>query len=344
MKWVWLILLGFLIFFGQSQFTQAKPKTLSQLWKLEQKNPRPLTENIKNLLMDRHMVLVPGIMNGLGYWVSGYFQTINHVLETTFNTQSSYVGLWSSQSTDQNSDHLNEELRSIYQKVNKPLILLGHSKGGAEALLTLLKNPDLILDGIVDRAILIQAAIKGSPLLSSAILDEATFRQLFIKPAFFFLRGGLESLRPEVAQKFINDAYATFESKTNPEERDYISSRISYIRSYTSKENIGYGVFIVLMGFPKDIDFLSPKLSFFDKIATTFNLTRNDGLLRLADQLDERIGSEIGIVEADHMELVLGGWAISKGIWRRRAVETTEKEALLKAIFRKIYEPIEKIL
>jgi len=67
-----------------------------------------------------------------------------------------------------NSELIYSYLVKRFQKTGKTQIVVAHSKGAGELLLALLFHPELIKNGIVDKVVLMQAVIGGSPLALQA--------------------------------------------------------------------------------------------------------------------------------------------------------------------------------
>ena len=76
----------------------------------------------------------------------------------------SHLGYLSSYTVPCNADKLLIDIQKIHAKIKLPIILVGHSKGGAESMYLALRYPELLISGIIERVVLIHPALGGSPL------------------------------------------------------------------------------------------------------------------------------------------------------------------------------------
>jgi len=240
------------------------------------------------LLYGKHVVFVAGIMNELADLISNYFPDNIEAVQNMGAT-TSYLAPSSSLSIPQNAQILYREIRSIYDGVRSPLVLVGHSKGGAEVLHLILEHPELVLDGIVDTVLLIQPAIGGSPLAYKS--------GPWISLVSAFLSPNLETLTPHKAKENFDLAFAKYDSalaklvsaRQLRATQEAISKRIFYIRATQDPAQLGWGVGLVLRVWRSTLSYDTP----------------NDGLLPLTSQIDPRIGTDLGVLRADHIDLVV---------------------------------------
>lgn len=66
-----------------------------------------------------------------------------------------------------NAEYLAKKIKSEYQKNQKPLILIGHSKGAQDLLLMLLRYPDLLKSSMIQTVISMQGTLNGSSFVDS---------------------------------------------------------------------------------------------------------------------------------------------------------------------------------
>ena len=158
--WVFAFISAFLVascVFAQSSF--------QEIWDQEEKNGFVAAD--AQFLANKHVIFVAGILNEFADIINSYFtDNINAVI--ALGATYSYIGPSSALSIPENAALLYEEINKIAQEVQKPIILVGHSKGAAEILHALYTHPELILNQSIERALLIQPAIGGSPLADNA--------------------------------------------------------------------------------------------------------------------------------------------------------------------------------
>ena len=255
-----------------------------------------------NKLQDRHIIFVDGLLNEAAQLVGNYF--CDNIAEAKkLGISNSHIGYLSSITVPNNADKLMLEVQKTYAKVKRPIILVGHSKGGAECLYLVLKYPELILSEIIERVVLIHPAVGGSPLADN-VADN------FMGRSFSnYLGDGLFSIQPLTARTLFRDAVANLKEilKTcpgmisavhtlaNPEElsaESYkaISDRVFYVRGAAPASTLCWGVRFVI---------------FFCKHALDATIP-NDGLLHVEDQMVQGFGTDLGILECDHIDLVIG--------------------------------------
>jgi hypothetical protein len=313
-------------FDAQESFSRNEPVevpemtqlTLEERWKLEQKEPhRGLQTTTLDILKERHVLFVAGFMNEISLFNRTYYQVNNDVVKNELGATTSFMWPSSFNSPSDNSDQLRNRILELYELVRKPLVLVGHSKGGAEVLYTLLKYPELILNGVVDRAVLIQAAIGGSPI----VVEES--RDLTFQGLRWVLGKGLSSLKRETAHQEFTQTLNQFKAHlkslypelTKSELCDVyqqISNRIFYVRSFAHPNQLNNCLQFVQNAFKVNIDALG----------------KNDGILLVEDQINEEIGVDLGVVNSNHLELTTP-----------QPKTELDIKAFTRALFQQIYEP-----
>lgn len=282
-------------------------------WDQEDKSGFSATD--VKFLADKHVIFIAGVMNELTDFINNYFPD-NMKAAQRFGATYSYIGPSSALSIPDNAALLYQSIKKIAEKVQKPIILVGHSKGGAEILHLLLEHPDLILNGSIDRALLIQPAIGGS-----AIADNAS--GLFYSVVALLFEPNMNTLSTTQAQVTFNKAFELYRAqlkvlakKINYKEssiHEHISSRIFYVRSRTTSE-ISFGLKLVL-GVMQD--------------SADRYCTEHDGLLSVEAQLDKRIGIDLGVVDADHIDLTVS---------KVSNMSKARREAFTRAAFKSMYD------
>jgi triacylglycerol esterase/lipase EstA (alpha/beta hydrolase family) len=268
--------------------------TLERRWALENEQPfQTMEESTLATLKERHILIVAGFLNELSVFDPMKYRASASIVRDELGATASCFFPSSFLTAIENADALEKKVRKIHQKTNKAVVLLGHSKGGAEVLFTLLKYPQLILDGVVDRAILVQAALGGSPLAAKES------PHLMVRCLQILLGRGLNSLTQERADASLSEMIEEFrgalkEGYSNATEQELcemeseISSRIFYVRSYAETAQLSEKVRFALGLLEAD---LSP-------------YGKNDGILLTDDQISKEIGIDLGVIQSDHMSLV----------------------------------------
>ena len=176
-----------------------------------------------------------------------------------------------------NRQMLAEKFIEIYQSGGeKPLILIGHSKGGLEVLATILAFPQFVENKIVSTAILVQA-----PLLGNAFLDRQGFAGKLVSTALGFSPGH-HSLSTNEINKVISGQLEKLPSKT----RATLSRAVKYVVSEQAPEQFSRALKISSLATKIDIEY--------------------DGLVAKHDMWLTDFGTVIGDLKADHLEYVLG--------------------------------------
>jgi pimeloyl-ACP methyl ester carboxylesterase len=303
--------------------------SLAQRWELEKQGQITHYDNIPK---DRHVLFVAGLGNEITLLLHNYFHD-NHKSVDRLGLSSSFFGPSSKIDVPTNAETLYSVILQIHQKVKVPLIVVGHSKGGAEVLFCILEHPDLILNGIVDRVVLMEAAIGGSPLLNGP----ASCAMKFIMDLF---HSNLDTLMPDNAHRNFDQAFADYERYFNSYRWNtpvqnlmaLISSRIFYVRSAANAEELGSAIHLVLDVVKKHLiydpsnDGFTPIL--YPSQPSTYS-GLNDGLLPVESQIDTRIGVDLGILHSDHIGLTVSG--LSK-------ISKHDRHAFTRALLGQIYD------
>ncbi len=233
-------------------------------------------------LQGRHVVFVAGFLSEL---IPGYF-TDNVAVTRELGAQTSTLFPPSSRG-------LADDVALIEQEISRspsPLVLVGHSKGGAGVLLTVLQHPELILLGRVECVIVLQGAIGGSPLA-----DGLTKVKLLRGP-------GLNSMTTERSHTLFKSAMETVTADLSASERAFFFSRIFYVRSAHRQSA------------------LAAELALTELILRPGG--ESDGLLPPAEMKLEDGGVDLGVLDADHAGLTVSSFLSVTTPSERRAFTT----------------------
>lgn len=180
-------------------------------------------------------------------------------------------------------DNLNDVreriLRTYRESGGKPVVIFGHSKGGLETLATLLAYPELVTEGIVANAVLIQAPVGGNTLFDQrGPLGRILALALSIPVASFrsLLTPGINSIVADRIREMT-------ESKA---EWRAVSRVVRYVISHKAVEDSGAGIRAASYVLPHQVP--------------------NDGLVAKMDMWIPGFGTILGDLYIDHLEVVLG--------------------------------------
>ncbi|NBU20378.1 hypothetical protein EBS43_03020 [bacterium] len=284
---------------------QAQALTLNQRWFLERLSPFDgINAETLATLKNRHVLFVSGIMNELadpqvlGFkFIKSYYRSNIDAIQNELGMSYDYYGPDSGEAVDVNSDQVYAQMMRAYSRTGKPLIVIAHSKGGAETLHAILKHPEVILNGYVDRVILVQAAIGGSPIATTT-----ENRGVLYQIVSWFVHRGVKSLETAQSQTNFDSAFSVYQDLLNQywikkyggsgamrPLHDEVSQKIFYVRAHESREKLSWGIRTVN-------DVCGMRL---------YDDGRNDGLLMLKDQKHPRIGIDLGVLSSDHIGLTV---------------------------------------
>lgn len=306
---------------------------LDERWTNEINEPgSTIQDSTRDILRDRHVVFIGGFINGVARVFSNYYTSFIHTAKNDLEMTASYYGPWSWFSIETNIEWIYHELLRRYEEINrgrvglkKKLIVMGHSKGGAELFHTLLRHPDLIYKGIVDRVVLVQAAVHGSQLIASDDLKYSIIRYFHRKCP------GTNSLRSTVAKELLKRSLILYKRKLrkyckNGSRRMFrklhssISKKIFYVTSYEEQENLSPILKAVLWMYKNGLD----------------GMGENDGILLMREMKCKHIGKDLGPIQAHHTSATT---CINVPLLRSILTGSQdEQNALIRAILQLIYE------
>ncbi len=127
------------------------PIPLDALFKDETlKSVHDFPESLRSEYASKHFVLVDGFFNEGARLACVYFKdNINELKELGFTC--SHLRYSSMRSIFRNSEDLHQDIIAKFSKYKKPIVLIGHSMGGGEALCLVLQHPELMINNIIDK-------------------------------------------------------------------------------------------------------------------------------------------------------------------------------------------------
>ncbi len=279
---------------------------LSLLWQ-EEKDRGPsivIDENLQAILKKRQIVFVRGIFNEV--LPEAYFKDNEDGAKELKIPYTTILSPPSSASIMDNAKVLAEKLKALYKKNKLPFILVGHSKGGCELLYMAITN--LKLNEMIDKIILIQSPVRGSPVADLA-LDWC--KEMWSPCHWLYAwasQGGYS-----IATKNAETIFLEKINKLPKDEKELLSKKIFYVRSYKLRDQ----AFEVSM----TGEWLKN------------NYGPNDGLVLTSDQYLPSFGQDAGSVIADHADLVLH--LTSK--FKTKEDDKSARKAFTRALLRMVY-------
>jgi hypothetical protein len=325
------LILGLVSYAGSVSY--AKTTTLAERFEQEIEHPSSgfsadseLPKNFLEILTQKHIVFVDGVMNELAN-IAGNYYTDNIAQVKRLGISYDHLRFPSTVSIPKNAEQLAAKIFKIHRRVKKPIILIGHSMGGAEVTYMALKYPQLLLADfygkpIIEKVIAIEPAIGGSILAENlSFLGRNILQEI--------LGEGLSSLRRDISRASFKDVYQnllnylktefSYLGDTKPYEKlSELSQKVFFVRGshHPRSQNLSWGLNAVLFfcqsGLMDDVE--------------------NDGLLNVEDQilgLFPTFGVDLGILEADHIELVVSGLVSHSNKAHRKAFT----RALLQTVY-----------
>jgi hypothetical protein len=266
----------------------------------------PIAPQVIAEVQARPVVMFAGVLNE---WYPRYFEDNADSLDRDFGQREIRRFFPSSMiAVEENAPRVNAWIRKSWKDFGRrPLLLICHSKGSAEALLAVMRDPTLVRDGIVDRLILVQTPVGGSHIADLLQNTDAgdwpaarPFRWLFRNWK------GLRSLTTAASRPRFPMAL----SKLNPDDVALISQKVFFVRAFQEHEKTAWQLQAMRL-------FIE---NFYGE---------SDGVLKPEDQLIEGFGTDLGVLDSDHFDLTETGPHVNSPASYRRAFT----RALLRQIF-----------
>jgi hypothetical protein len=285
----------------------ARAQTLTDLWNDEQvmglRIEPTLAPGLESL-SHRTVLWTSGFLNG---FIPHYFVDNSDVAVNELGMKSMTYAPPSDQDVPVTAELIaSKAYDSYYRGEKQPLILVGHSKGAAETLDAVLSHPDLMVNGIVEKVILIDGAINGSPV-ATGVMSQPELR-LFSKP----IRDGLIALEPVKMRTLFNGKIAALKAKLTPDQYADFSGRIFYVRGHSTDAGT------------------APVIKLTHSYLDHQGSGDNDGLVLVEDQKRDDIGVDLGVMDTDHGGLTCGQ--------PMTYVTGEQRKAFTRALFEILYE------
>ncbi len=266
----------------------APPKEtkLAQLMREETERNAPLAPEPGTPLAalgTRSFLFVSGFLSEV---IGGYFED-NAAVAKELGATTSVLSPSSTTAMSDEADQLRQAVLDRRQLDGRSVVLVGHSMGGAAALLCALRYPELMLDGTLDRVVVIQGAVGGSPLADTLAHGPVT------------RLAGIQSLTRAEARALFEKELAALEQKTTDAERRRLFSRVFYVRS-AQKEHV------------------VAELKAGRALLSLFGSGDSDGLM-LEEDMKLPLGVDLGVLEADHAGLTVSGMMSNTTPLQRKA-------------------------
>lgn len=279
-----------------------------------------LKNQFSNTLSKKHVVYVSGFLHEV---LPFQFIKNKEALKELGVQAFTEIYPSSHQSASENARVLSETMLGLFSKGNNkgegkglPIIIIAHSKGAAESLLMAIQYPGLVTSGIIEKVVTIQAGI-STPLAELADIGQQVCGPKlspcgFVRNVF---KDGLESLREK------NSSLMFSQSIKNLQQSGHfhaVSKAIFYVRSSQT----------VVTG-------LAPSLVGTYKYLNKFG--QNDGVINVEKQKLDGLGNDLGIISADHADLVMHSNILVYGdiLWdahRTRYIKSFTR-ALIKSLY-----------
>lgn len=230
-----------------------------------------LSPNEISILDRYHFVFVAGFLNERAR--KRYFKDNISTLQKNKIENISVLFPSSQKSVSTNINVMHSEILRLYREgKDKPLIIFGHSKGGIEALATVLQDTSL-LHREVSRIIAFQSPFNGNELFDR-----------WLKPTsmHFDSLDGMNSLRGDQVYNVIQNKFI----ELSDEEKKRVSSSFYYISTSRIPSEMSY------------IFRLSGYLMMTKKVPS-------DGVVATKNMDLELFGQKLGHIKADHTEVVV---------------------------------------
>ncbi|MBL8918752.1 MAG: DUF2974 domain-containing protein [Myxococcaceae bacterium] len=242
-----------------------------------------------------HFLFVGGFLNET---IPGYFGDNLPVVRDELGATASTLFPPSGGDLERDAELITAEVLRLSDEHQKPIALIGHSKGGAAAVLAVLRDPSLVRSGRVEHVVSIQGALKGSPV-ADALVQSLPIPMLH---AAFKGLGSLTRGRAEAAFRRL---------AVPPDVAGWSARRLHFVRSMETTGQV------------------SQELGLTHAFLTQHGSGRSDGLLLEEDQWLPGLGHDLGVLRGDHAAFTIAS-PLSNGAAASRRAFT---RALLEELF-----------
>lgn len=249
-----------------------------------------LSRDVRNYIRNRHFVFVTGYMNelaGLSQFLRlhpfGYFEVTADLVKEYGGSATVYNPKSLETITDSGKKLALNMFRLFAQGEGRPIVVVGHSRGGTVAISSMIENPDLIDKNFIDRVVTIQSPVGGNDLPLMGV--SGTLSRVLLPSDAGLL--GIASLTSEKIEDAIGSDRI---SRLSPRQRAVLDDHILWFAS--SKPNDSPASFIEDQ-FGRQYSFLRDIPN--DRVLPTHNMVRSD------------FGSALGYApDLSHLQPVMG--------------------------------------
>lgn len=242
-----------------------------------------------------HFLFVGGFLNET---IPGYFGDNLPVVRDELGASASTLFPPSGGDLERDAELIHAEVLRLSDEHQKPIAIIGHSKGGAAAVLAVLRDPSLVRSGRVEHVVSIQGALKGSPVADALV-------QSLPIPLLHAAFKGLDTLTRGRAE-------AAFRRVQVPADlAGWCARRVHFVRSMETTGQV------------------SAELGLTHAFLSRHGSGRNDGLLLEEDQALPGVGHDLGVLRGDHAAFTIAS-PLSNGTTQSRRAFT---RALLEELF-----------
>lgn len=276
----------------------------------------PPTTRSRYSLDGHEVVLVSGYLNEIA---PTYFKDMVDVLINDFGLPADRIHVVHTDSTrgeKANVEKLIRKYDSLRKKSpGRKILIVGHSRGGQLVLNALAQSPERIRDPALERLVLIQSPLKGTPTAEVAVNALAVVEGMLKKLKMLNSAPGCpienistfdaaaKSMRVQVAR----NSTLSIIDRLSPEDLKRLSQKVFYVTSHSNTQWTKLGTYV--------IDGAS------------------DGTVPLESQYVASFGRQLAnLDEIGHTDLVLSDW--------RSGLSTSDRRAFVRTLFEMLRSPM----
>ena len=266
----------FILLLSVTLVAQEKTPDFQKLYENAQKGSLEITEEDKEISQRYVWIFVTGFLNEGAGWMGRYFGDNRDRLKEYVPGEEVYIlRPSSSNSVEENAGILLKQSQEIYERHHKKLIMMANSKGGPEVLKMLYHEPQ-----------------KTSQMIAAVLTIQAAFGS-------------------EIADFFMGDPSRAEEKNSLVNFFPFGEEGLKSLTTYESDRIFSKEVIDALARHPVPIYFLrtsqkvgmSIGIGWGAKYLDTFG--DNDGMVTVQRQKLLNVGTDLGIIDADHADTVL---------------------------------------